>query len=78
MSLKELIETNRKKLYRSFMTGSILFLENFDDDEPTTHAYDYVFGLAKKLEKRKCKKNTIKNIFFHIEQINYDEIIIAL
>jgi hypothetical protein len=77
--IKKLIKAKRKKILPPLYEWAETFIGKIDeDDEPTTHAYDYVFGLAKKLEKKKCKRKDYIDILFHIEQINYDEIKIAL
>ena len=49
-----------------------------DEGEPSTNTYDFVSGLAERLENGECSERDYKKILFHIWQINYDEIKIRL
>jgi hypothetical protein len=49
-----------------------------EDGEKTSDSYNFVYNLAEKLENNLCNQEDYKNIEFHIEQINYNKVIIKL
>lgn len=49
-----------------------------NDEEEDTKDYDSVYSLADRLENDACSLDDYKNILFHIEQINYNKVIIRL
>lgn len=49
-----------------------------EDGEKTLDSYNFVYNLAERLENNVCNQEDYKNIAFHIEQINYNKVIIKL
>ena len=48
--------------------------EQDKDGEKNWEAYNTILNLAKRLEDGLCSKKDYEDIFFHIWQINYEEI----
>lgn len=72
---------NRKKDF--IATELYQWAETFEyeldeDGEKTLDSYNFVYNLAEKLENNVCSQEDYKNIEFHIEQINYNKVIIKL
>ncbi|MBI2259206.1 MAG: hypothetical protein HYU67_09960 [Flavobacteriia bacterium] len=79
MNIKILIESNKEKILPELFEWAETFDWELDEDgERSDVAYNEVFGLAERFKNNLCNKNDYKNIFFHIEQINYNEIKIQL
>jgi hypothetical protein len=79
MNIIEKIEQNRNKILPELYEWAETFDWELDEDsERTNEPYIEVFELAQRLEKGQCDYNDYKNILFHIEQINYNEIKIQL
>jgi len=53
-------------------------IDEKEEDEALKKSYEYVFSLTQRLENNLCSENDYTDIPFHIEQINYNEIIIVL
>jgi hypothetical protein len=79
MNISELIESNKEKIIPELFEWAETFDWELDEDgERTNEPYIEVFELAQRLEKGQCDNNDYKNILFHIEQINHNEIKIKL
>jgi hypothetical protein len=79
MNISKLIENNKEKIVPELFEWAETFDWEFDEDgEKTADPYFEVFELAQRLEKRQCRRDDFKNIMFHIEQINFNEIKIQL
>lgn len=79
MNIKLIIETNKEKIIPEFFEWAETFDWQLDeDDEKTMEPYSKIFYLAERLEKNQCDIKDYKDILFHIEQINYNEIKIRL
>lgn len=79
MKIIEKIEQNRNQILPELYEWAETFDWELDEDgERTKEHYIEVFDLAQRLEKGQCDNNDYKNILFHIEQINYNEIKIQL
>ena len=79
MDIIEKIELNREQILPELSEWAETFDWQLDeDDEKTIEPYNEVFSLAKRLEKGECNMVDYKNILFHIEQINYNEVKIQL
>ncbi len=79
MDIIEKIYANRKQIIPELYEWAETFDWELDEDgERTLEPYNYVFGLAKKLDKNICTNKDYEDILFHIEQINYNEIKIKL
>lgn len=75
----KLIESNKQKILHELYEWAETFCCELDDeDEPSLESYELVFDLARRLEEGKCTQQDYEDILFHIEQINYNEIKIAL
>lgn len=79
MDMINLIENNKQKILPELYEWALTFCcEEDDEGEPCLESYYFVFDLAKRLEQGKCTQKDYEDILFHIEQINYNEIKIAL
>jgi len=79
MTISELIESNKEKIIPELFEWAETFDWELDEDgEKTTEPYTNVLSLVQRLELGKCSIDDYKNILFHIEQINYNEIKIQL
>jgi hypothetical protein len=79
MNIIEKINNKKELIISELYQWAETFDNELDDDsEKTLESYNFVFNLAKKLENNTCNQNDYENIEFHIEQINYNEIIIDL
>jgi len=79
MKIETLIETNKEKIILELYEWAETFDWELDEDgERTDESYNKVFSLAKRLEIGNCSEYDYNNILFHIEQINYNQIIIQL
>lgn len=79
MNLSKLIESNKEKIIPELFEWAETFDWEFDEEgEKTDKPYLEVYTLAQRLENSNCSEIDYKNILFHIEQINYDEIKIQL
>lgn len=75
----EILEKNKETILIELYEWVETFDNEFDDDgEKITKSYDTIFDLIKRFENGECDENDYKNILFHIEQINYNEIKIKL
>lgn len=75
----EILEKNKETILIEFYEWLETFDNEFDDDdEKITDSYDTIFALIKRFENGECDEKDYKNILFHIEQINYNEIKIKL
>jgi hypothetical protein len=75
----KILEKNKEKIIIELYEWVETFDNEFDDDgEEITDSYDTIFALIKRFENRECDENDYKDILFHIEQINYNEIKINL
>jgi hypothetical protein len=75
----EILEKNKKNILIELYEWVETFDNEFDDDgEEITDSYDTIFALIKRFENGECDENDYKEILFHIEQINYNEININL
>ena len=78
---KDIIIPRLYEWAETFNVVNIMYNKNtLEDDEETamTNSYKYVLNLAKRLENNNCSKKDYTDIYFHIEQINYNEIRIRL
>lgn len=79
MNIIEKIEQNREQIISELYEWAETFDWELDEDgEKTFGPYFEVFELAQRLERKQCSGDDFKNIMFHIEQINYNEIKIQL
>jgi hypothetical protein len=79
MNISELIESNKEKIIPELYEWAETFDWELDEEgEKTDKPYLEVYTLAQRLENSNCSKDDYKNILFHIEQINYNEIKIQL
>lgn len=79
MDIIEKINANRKQIISELYEWAKTFDWELDENsERTLEPYNYVFGLAEKLDKDLCTKKDYEDILFHIEQINYNEIKVKL
>lgn len=79
MNIIETIEKNRNQILPELYEWVETFDWELDEDgERTNEPYIEVFELAQRFEKWECDNNDYKNILFHIEQINHNEIKIKL
>lgn len=79
MNISELIESNKAKIIPELFEWAETFDWELDEDgEKTLEPYTNVLSLVQRLELGKCSLDDYKNILFHIEQINYNEIKIQL
>jgi hypothetical protein len=79
MNIKDLIEKNKSKILPELYEWAETFdIELDEEDEKTKEPYYEVFDLANRLETGNCSEEDYKNILFHIEQINYNEVVIDL
>jgi uncharacterized membrane protein len=75
----EILEKNKENILIELYEWVETFDYEFDDDdEETTESYDRIFALIRRFENGECDENDYKEILFHIEQINYNEIKINL
>jgi uncharacterized membrane protein len=75
----EILEKNKETILIELYEWVETFDNEFDDDgEKITDSYDTIFALIKRFENGECDENDYKDILFHIEQINYNEIKIKL
>ncbi|MFY9159964.1 hypothetical protein [Aquirufa ecclesiirivi] len=79
MKIKLLIDSNKENIIPKLFEWAETFDWQLDEDgEKTMEPYNEIFTLAQRLEKGNCNEDDLKNILFHIEQINYNEIKIRL
>ena len=79
MNISELIENNKEKIIPKLFEWAETFDWELDEDrERTFEPYFEVFRLVQRLESGQCNADDYKNIMFHIEQINYNEIKIQI
>ena len=79
MNIIEKIEQNREQIIPELYEWAETFDWEFDEEgEKTDKPYLDVYTLAQRLENSNCSKVDYKNILFHIEQINHNEIKIKL
>lgn len=79
MEIIKKINNNKDLVISELYQWAETFIGELDDEgEKTMQSYNYVYNLAKRLEENKCSKKDYENIIFHIEQINYNEVIIKL
>lgn len=86
MSDKELIEINKEliiqELYEwaeTFNPNNVIYntlLEEVESD--LSNSYQFVCNLADKLANQQCTSSDYDDIYFHIEQINYNDVKIQL
>jgi hypothetical protein len=75
----EILEKNKENILIELYEWVETFDNEFDDNgEKITNSYDTIFALIKRFENGECDENDYKEILFHIEQINYNEIKINL
>jgi hypothetical protein len=73
------IEQNLEQILPVLYEWAETFDLEFDEDgEKTIEPYNEIFLLARRLEYGECNENDFKNVLFHIQQINYNEIKIQL
>ena len=78
LAIKKVQKYKKKIASELYSWASTFDCEIDDEGEPCTKAYDFISGLAERLENEKCSERDYKEILFHIWQINYDEIKIRL
>ena len=79
MEIYEIIENNKVEILNNLFEWAETFDWELDEDgERVLDSYDFVFGLAEKLDKNICSYKDYVDILFHIEQINYLETKITL
>jgi uncharacterized membrane protein len=75
----EILEKNKENIIIDLYEWVETFDNEVDDDgEEITDSYDTIYALIKRFENGECDENDYKDILFHIEQINYNEIKINL
>ncbi len=75
----EIIKKNKEHILEHLYEWAETFDWELDEDgERTSEPYDFVFGLAEKLEQGTCSEKDYEEIYFHIGQINHDETKILL
>jgi GTPase involved in cell partitioning and DNA repair len=78
---KDLIISELYQWSETFNPENIIYNVNNIDEEDENEmfqSYYIVKNLAEKLEKNECDIKDYENIYFHIEQINYNKTIIKL
>ena len=79
MNIIEKIELNRDQILPKLYEWAETFDWEFDEEgEKTDKPYSEVYTLAQRFENSNCSIDDYKNILFHIEQINHNEIKIKL
>lgn len=79
MNISESIESNKEKIIPELFEWAETFDWELDEDgEKTLEPYTNVLSLVQRLVMGKCTIDDYKNIIFHLEQINYNEIKIQL
>lgn len=79
MNMSELIESNKEKILPELYEWAETFDWELDEEgEKSDKPYLEVFTLAQRLENGTCSPDDFKNIMFHVEQINYNEIKIQI
>ena len=74
MEISEIIEQNKVIILDNLFEWAETFDWELDEDgERVLDSYDFVFGLAEKLDKNNCSYKDYEDILFHIEQMNYFE-----
>ena len=75
----EILEKNKENIIIDLYEWVETFDNEVDDyGEEITDSYDTIYALIKRFENGECDENDYKDILFHIEQINYNEIKINL
>ncbi len=65
----------------TFNPENIIYnINDIDEEEENEmhNSYEYVLNLAVRLENNQCSDKDFEDILFHIEQINYNEVKIAI
>ena len=79
MKIIQKINKNKELIASELYQWAETFIGEMDDEgEETMISYDCVFDLAERLEKNECNDKDYENIIFHIDQINYNEVVIKL
>lgn len=77
--MEEKIKNNKENIVHGLYEWAETFDMELDEEgEKTNKSYDYVWGLAERLENNECSEKDYEDILFHIYQINYDEIKIII
>lgn len=85
MSNQELIESNKEQIIQelyewaeTFNPDSVIYNTLLEEENDLLNSYQYVCNLANRLANQQCTSNDYDDIYFHIQQINYNEVIIQL
>jgi hypothetical protein len=79
MNIIEKIKRNKDFIATELYQWTETFEFEYDEyGEKTLDSYNFVYNLAEKLENNVCSQEDYKNIEFHIQQINYNNVIIKL
>ena len=79
MNIVEKIELNREQILPELYEWAETFDWELDEyGERTDVPYLEIYTLVQRLENGQCTKDDYKNILFHIEQINHNEIKLTL
>ncbi len=88
LKVVEFIIANKSKILpqlyewaETFNPENILYNINTIDEKEEDemfNSYEYVLNLVEKFERNDCNENDYANLYFHIEQINYNEIKIVI
>jgi hypothetical protein len=74
MEISEIIKKNKVEILNDLFEWAETFDWELDEEgERILDSYNFVFGLAEKLDKNICSYKNYVDILFHIEQINYLE-----
>ncbi len=82
MTIRESIEKINQK--RNLIVNELQYwaetfdIETDEEGEPSDKAFNHITKLARNLKNDICSDKDYEDIIFHIYQINYNEIIIAL
>lgn len=85
MSNQELIERNKEQIIQelyewaeTFNPDNVIYNTLLEEENDLLNSYQYVCNLANRLANQQCTSNDYDDIYFHIQQINYNEVIIQL
>lgn len=85
MSNQELIESNKEQIIQelyewaeTFNPDNVIYNTLLEEENDLLNSYQYVCNLANRLANQQCTSNDYDDIYFHIQQINYNEVIIQL
>lgn len=78
LNMKKILKNKKLIVRELFLWAETFDMELDEEGEKTDKTYNFIWGLAKRLQKNQCTKKDYKDILFHIWQINYNEVRIRL